>query len=138
MFHNSFYRFPPVNKNEKINTQLLFATININMVIEPWIFYLFAGKSFPQSSVNYNDVNLEKKLKIECRDQFSIFVFGRRINRSRSKYQEGRTQVQEWGWGGGVEGRRDCNCPPSSMSDTSWELALGKKQEIQLWSAVSA
>ena len=82
MFHNSFYRFPPVNKNEKINTHLLFATININMVIEPWIFYLFAGKSFPQSSVNYKDVNLEKKLKIECRDQFSIFVFGRRIDQS--------------------------------------------------------
>ena len=82
MFHNSFYRFPPVNKNEKINTQLLFATINIKTVIEPWISYLFAGKSFPQSSVNYNDVNLEKKLKIECRDQFSIFVFGRRINQS--------------------------------------------------------
>ena len=82
MFHNSFYRFPPVNKNEKINTQLLFAIMNINMVIEPWIFYLFAGKSFPKSSVNYNDVNLEKKLKIECRDQFSIFVFGRRINQS--------------------------------------------------------
>ena len=38
--------FSPVNKNEKINTQLLFATININTVIEPWIFYLFAEKSF--------------------------------------------------------------------------------------------
>ena len=63
MFHNSFYRFPPVNKNEKINTQLLLAKININMVIEPWIFYLLAGKSFPQSSINYNDVNLEKKIK---------------------------------------------------------------------------
>ena len=82
MFHNSFYRFPPVNKNEKINTQLLFATININTVIEPWIYSLFAGKSFPQSSVNYNAVNLEKKLTIECRDQFSIFVFGRRIDQS--------------------------------------------------------
>ena len=82
MFHNSFYRFPPVNKNEKINTQLLFATMNINMVIEPWIFYLFPGKSFPKSSVNYNDVNLEKKLKIECCDQFSIFVFGRWIGQS--------------------------------------------------------
>ena len=38
------------------------------------------GKIVSQSSVNYNDVNLEKKLKIECRDQFSIFVFGRRID----------------------------------------------------------
>ena len=43
---------------------------------------------------------------------------------------------------GGVEGRRDgsgvehrkgpCNCPQSLMSDTSWELALRKKREIQL------
>ena len=35
-----------------------------------------------------------------------------------------------------VEG--PCNCPPSLMLDTSWERALGKKREIQLWSAVSA
>ena len=46
------------------------------------------------------------------------------------------------GGGGGVEGRWDrsgvehgeepCYCPPSLMSDTSWELALSKKREIQL------
>ena len=41
-----------------------------------------------------------------------------------------RSAQEEWGWGGGVEGRRDCNSPPSLMSDTSWELALGKKREI--------
>ena len=29
-----------------------------------------------------DDVNLEKKFKIECCDQFSIFVFGRRIDQS--------------------------------------------------------
>ena len=45
-----------------------------------------------------------------------------------------RSAQEEWGWG--VEGRQDCNCPPSLMSDTSWELALGKKREIQLWSSM--
>ena len=118
------------------------------MVIEPWIFYLFAGKSFPQSSVNYNDVNLEKKLKMECRDQFSIFVFGRRIDQSITlqvtKVPRGEDPTAEVprrsGGGGGrrVEGRRDCNWSPSLMSDTTRELALGKKREIQLWSAVTA
>ena len=29
-------------------------------------------------------------------------------------------------------GKGPCNCPPSLMSDTSWELALRKKREIQL------
>ena len=49
--------FSPVNKNEKINIQLLLSTINIKTVVEPYIFSLFAGKQFPQSSVNYYDVN---------------------------------------------------------------------------------
>ena len=33
-----FLPFFPVNKYEKINTQLLFSTVNIKMIIEPWIF----------------------------------------------------------------------------------------------------
>ena len=30
--------FPPVIKNGEINTQLLFSTVNIKKIIEPWIF----------------------------------------------------------------------------------------------------
>ena len=37
MFHNCFTVFP-CKKNENINTQLLFSTVNIKKVIEPWTF----------------------------------------------------------------------------------------------------
>ena len=76
MFHNSFYHFP-----HSTHTALICYN-HIKTIIEPWIFSLFAGKPFPQSSVNYNDMNLEKKLKTECCDQFSIFVFRRTIDQS--------------------------------------------------------
>ena len=33
-----FLPFFPVNKYEKINTQLLFSTVNIKKIIEPWMF----------------------------------------------------------------------------------------------------
>ena len=48
--------------------------------------------------------------------------------------------MQKCPGGLGVGGRRETGLqlPPSLMSDTSWELALGKKREIQLWSAVLA
>ena len=48
----------------------------------------------------------------------------------RGKDPSAEVPRRSGGGEGGVEGRRDCNCPPSLMSDTSWELALGKKREI--------
>ena len=44
--------------------------------------FAIRGKIVSAVIFNYNAVNLEKKLTIECRDQFSIFVFGRRIDQS--------------------------------------------------------
>ena len=67
--------FSPVIKNGKINTQLLFSKVNIKKIIEPWIFYLFAGKPFALSSVNYNDVNLEENWKLNVATDFQIFLF---------------------------------------------------------------
>ena len=67
--------FSPVIKNGKINTQLLFSKVNIQKFIEPCIFYLFAGKPFALSSVNYNDVNLEENWKLNVATDFQIFLF---------------------------------------------------------------
>ena len=33
-----FLPFSPLNKYEKINTQLLFSAVNIKKIIETWIF----------------------------------------------------------------------------------------------------
>ena len=55
----------------------------------------------------------------------------------RGKRETG-LKKKKWTEVGSVVVEGPCNCPPSLMSDTSWERALGKKREIQLWSAVSA
>ena len=77
-----FLPFSPVNKYEKINTQLLFSTINIKKIIEPWIFQLFAAKPFPRSFVNYNDLNLQENLKLNVAITFQCLFFGIRIDQS--------------------------------------------------------
>ena len=62
--------------------QLLFSTVNMKKIIEPWIFQLFAGKPFPQSFLNYNDVNLEENSKLNVAINFQFSFFGIRIDQS--------------------------------------------------------
>ena len=57
------------------------------------------------------------------------------VGEGREGGKGGRETGLKWTeWG--LEG--PCNCPPSLMSDKSWELAFEKKREIQHWSAASA
>ena len=71
----------PWKQKLEINTQLLFSTVHdIKTIVEPWILELFAGKPFPQSSVNHNDVNIVENSKLNVAISFQSLFFGRRID----------------------------------------------------------
>ena len=150
MFHNFSLPFSPVNKYEKINTQLLFSTINIKKIIEPWIFQLFAAKPFPRSFVNYNDLNLQENLKLNVAITFQCLFFGIRIDQSIAfqvtKVTKGEDPSAEVPRRGGVraqgllwEGRRKgtftCPCYPH-LQGLFWPRRVyAAEQVVDIWPA---
>ena len=62
-----FNRFPLETKIRNKHTALIF-------------YFIFAGKPFPQSSVNHNDVNIVENSKLNVAISFQSLFFGRRID----------------------------------------------------------
>ena len=81
-------------------------------------------------------MNLEKKLKIECCDQFSIFVFGRRIDQSITllvtkvpRGEDPSAEVPRRSGGGGGGGRRETGLQLSAIFNVGYDLGTSLRNE---------